>query len=114
MLSVSLLLAAASASQPAVDGELDERHKRALSIGGMLFDRSDADADGQLNRDEMRKTLRLASLVVRDAELDRGTMDERIDAVLKRFDSNKDGQMSRAEMRRLILSRMAESDARKG
>ena len=107
MLSVTLLLAAATA-QPVVTTELKltEQQQRALKMGDMMFDRSDSDGDGQLTRAEMAKTLRMASLVVRDKELSQGTMDERIDAVLAEQDRDRNGKLSRAEMRRLILSRI--------
>ena len=107
MLSVTLLLAAATA-QPVVTTELKltEHQQRALKMGDMMFDRSDSDGDGQLTRAEMAKTLRMASLVVRDKELSQGTMDERIDAVLAEQDRDRNGKLSRAEMRRLILSRI--------
>ena len=102
MLSVTLLIAASAAVQPTPDAS----QQRALKMGDMLFDRSDADGDGELTRAEMAKTLRLASLVVRDKELNEGTMDQRIDAVLKEQDRDRNGKLSRAEMRRLILSRV--------
>ncbi|MEN3972468.1 EF-hand domain-containing protein [Sphingomicrobium sp. XHP0235] len=107
MLSVTLLLAASTA-QPVVttDVQPTAQQQRALRMGDMLFDRSDSDGDGQLTRAEMAKTLRMASLVVRDKELSQGTMDERIDAVLAEQDRDKNGKLSRAEMRRLILSRI--------
>ncbi|WP_343344910.1 EF-hand domain-containing protein [Sphingomicrobium sp. XHP0239] len=104
MLSVTLLIAATAATQPAAAP--DASQQRALRMGDMMFDRSDADGDGELTRAEMAKTLRMASLVVRDKELNEGTMDERIDAVLKEQDRDRNGKLSRAEMRRLILSRV--------
>ena len=104
MLSVTLLLAA-TAAQPAMTPD----QNRALKMGDMMFDRSDSDGDGELTRAEMAKTLRMASLVVRDKELSEGTMDERIDAVLKEVDRNKSGTIDRTEMRRLILSRVGKN-----